>query len=136
MQSLADLGVQFSNTGVASFDQTTFNSLTDSQVADGFSFVGTATSGLGGFAASLTTFSDPIEGLIKVEQDGISRTDQSIQSQVATLNDRISTMQSNLLLQLEKADALQAQLQSQQTSLTASLQGLSLVLYGKSATQL
>ena len=35
-----------------------------------------------------------------------------------------------------ESDALEAQLESQQTGLTASLQGLSLVLYGKNATQL
>ena len=136
VNSLADLGVEFSNTGVASFNQSTFDSLTDSQVADGFSYVGSATSGLGAFSTSLKTFSDPISGMIKVEQDGIDRTDQSIQSQIATLNDRIAIMQNNLTLQLEAADALQAELQSQQNALTASLQGLSLVLYGKNATQL
>ncbi|MBZ5602914.1 MAG: flagellar filament capping protein FliD [Acidobacteriia bacterium] len=136
VQSLTDLGVEFSNTGVASFNSSTFNSLSDSQVADGFSFIGSATTGFGGFSSNLTAFSDPISGLIKVEQDGIDRTDQSIQSQIATLNDRISTMQNNLLLQLEAADAMQATLQSQQSQLSASLQGLSLVLYGKNATQL
>ncbi len=136
IHSLADLGVEFSNTGVASFDQTTFDSLSDSQVADGFEFAGSTTSGFGGFSADLGAFSDPISGLIKVEEDGIDRTDQSLQSQMQTLNDRISTMESNLTLQLEAADAMEAELQSQQTELSASLQGLSLVLYGKNATQL
>jgi flagellar hook-associated protein 2 len=123
VQSLADLGVEFSNTGVASFHQDTFDSLTDSQI-------------LGRFSGGLNAFSDPISGLIKVEEDGVDRTDRSIQSQVATLNDRISLMQSNLQLQLEKSDAALAALESQQSALTASLQGLSLVLYGKNATQL
>jgi len=136
VQSLAELGVQFSNTGVASFNQTVFNSLTDTQVADGFSFVGSASSGLGGFSANLSAFSDPISGFIKVEQNGIDRTDRSIQSHIAALGDRIAIMQANLTLQLEKADALQAHLQSQQSQLTGTLQGLSLVLYGKNVNAL
>ena len=134
--SLADLGVEFSSTGAASFDQTAFASLSDSQVSKGFSFAGSASIGLGAFAASMKAFSDPIAGMIKVEEDGIDRTDLSIQAQIATLNDRISTMQSTMILQLEAADALQASLESQKNTLTASLAGLSLVLYGKNATQL
>jgi flagellar hook-associated protein 2 len=135
VQSLSDLGVQFSNTGVASFNQSVFNSLSDTQVASALTFLGSASSGLAGFSRNLTTFSDPITGLIKVEQDGIDRTDRSFQNQIATLNDRIALMQANLLSQLEAADAAQAQLQSQQTELGASLQGLSLVLYGKNLSQ-
>src|SRR5262249_14951837 len=42
VRSLADLGVVFSNTGVASFNSNTFNSLSDVQVNDGFSFLGSA----------------------------------------------------------------------------------------------
>ncbi len=131
VQSFAELGVEFSNTGVASFNQDTFNSLTDQQISDGFSYVASA----GKFADNLTAFSDPISGLIQVEQNGITREDQSLQTQITTLNDRISVMQSNLTLQLEKADAAEAQLESQQSALTASLQGLSLVLYGKNPNQ-
>lgn len=136
VQSLADLGVTFSNTGVASFDQSRFDSLTDSQIAYGFSFAGSAASGLGGFAASLGAFSDPVSGFIKLEQDGIDRTDLSLQSQMATLNDRISTMQASLTAQLEAADAVQAELESQQSALTATLQGLNLVLYGRNQSQI
>jgi hypothetical protein len=43
-------------------------------------------------------------------------------------------MQTSLTAQLEAADAQQYELQDQQTSLSASLQGLSLVLYGKDPT--
>ena len=40
-------------------------------------------------------------------------------------------MQQNLAKQIEAADALESVYESQQTMLTASLQGLDLVLYGK-----
>lgn len=132
VQSLADLGVEFSDTGQASFNQTTFNGLSDAQVADGFTYLGSATTGFGALSTSLTQFSDPITGLIAIEQSGIDRTDKSLQDQITTLTDRINLMQTNLSRQLEAADALAAELETQQKSLTASLQGLSLVLYGKS----
>jgi flagellar hook-associated protein 2 len=131
VKSLSDLGVEFSSTGQASFNATTFSALSSQQITDGFTFIGSQTSGLGKFAASLTQFSDPISGLIKVEQDGITRSDQNIQTQIATLNDRISAQQTTLQQQLALADTLAASLQSQQSTLTGSLQGLNLVLYGK-----
>jgi flagellar capping protein FliD len=68
---------------------------------------------------------------MKVEMDGFTNTDKDLTSHIATLTDRANLMQSNLQLQLAAADTLLADLQSTQDSLTASLQGLSLVLYGQ-----
>jgi flagellar hook-associated protein 2 len=132
IQSLADLGIEFSTTGEASFNQNTFNQLSGSQISDGFRFLGSATSGFGAFGAQLDQFTDPVSGILKTEQDGVDRTDQSIQNQVSTLNDRITLLQTNLAAQLQKADAALAELQSQQNTVSASLQGLNLVLFGKS----
>jgi flagellar hook-associated protein 2 len=133
VHGLADLGVSFDNAGKAAFDPAVIQSLSDTAVADGFSFIGNSTSGLGGLSKSLTQYSDPISGLIRYEQDGIDRTDQSIQKQITAMTDRITDMQTHLSQQLALADSLLSQLESQQKSLTASLQGLNLVLYGKSA---
>jgi flagellar hook-associated protein 2 len=134
VRSLADLGVTFSESGTALFDQTTFDSLSGSQISDAFKYIGSTTSGLGGFSSALTQFSDPITGLIQTEVAGLKKTDESLQNQIATLTTRISTMQTSLTAKLEAADALQAQLQSQQQALTASLQGMNLVLYGRNTT--
>ncbi len=57
-----------------------------------------------------------------------------MRSQITTLTARINTMQTNLSQQLAQADALQAELQSQQSEVAASLQGLNLVLYGPNPT--
>ena len=135
VRSLSDLGIEFT-TGQASFNQTTFDSLSATQIADGFKFIGSATSGLGGFSTQLSQYSDPISGLITSEQNGLRQTDQDLQSQIGTLNTRISAVQASLTKQFEAADAQQEMLQQQQQMLTASLQGLSLVLYGKNASQL
>lgn len=135
IKSLTDLGVTFDTAGKASFDPNALNSLSGSQLNNAFSFLGSATAGFGGLSQSLSQFSDPIGGLIKIEQDGIDSTDKHIQSQITTLTDRINAKQTVLSQQLALADTLAAQLESQQKSVTASLQGLNLVLYGKSTTQ-
>jgi len=136
VQSLADLGVQFADTtGQLTFDQDTFNALSSTQVTGALTYIGSTTSGLGGFSAQLTQFSDPIEGIIQSEITGLQSTDTDLQSQISTLNTQIANMTSALTAQYEAADAAQAELQQQQTNLTASLQGLSLVLYGQNPTQ-
>ena len=133
VQSLSDLGVTFNDTtGQLTFNQSTFNGLSPTQVTDAFKFVGTATTGFGAFGNELNGFSDPITGLIQTEEAGLTRTDQDLQAHIATLNTQVSTMQAALTIQLETADAMQSRLQQQQSDLTASLQGLSLVLYGPS----
>ena len=135
VNNLADLVIAFDSAGKASFNQTAFNSLNDSQIADGFTFLGSSTKGLAGFSASLQQYTDPISGLIALEQSGLDRTDQHLQSQISLLTDRINTLQTSLSQRLAVADSLAAQLDSQQKFLTASLQGLSLVLYGKNQNQ-
>jgi flagellar hook-associated protein 2 len=131
IKTLADLGIEFSDTGVASLNQTTFDALSPTQISDAFSYLGSATSGLAGLAASVQEFSDPLTGLIQAEQAGFTQTDKDLQSQIATLTDRANLAQTNLQAQLAKADAAVAALQSTQNTITASLQGLSLVLYGQ-----
>jgi flagellar hook-associated protein 2 len=133
INNLADLGVEFDdNTGQLTFDQTAFSALTSTQISDAFNYVGSATSGLGGFSQTLQEYADPVNGLIQTEETGLSQTDTDLQSQISTLTANITTMQTNMAAQLEAADAQIAELQSQQQTLSASLQSLSLVLYGPS----
>jgi flagellar hook-associated protein 2 len=131
INSLSQLGIEFDSSGQASFNQTTFNSLTATQISDGFKFVGSTTSGLAGFSQSLQQLADPVTGLIQAEETGLTQTDTSLQSQISTLTVRITTMQTTLSAQLSSADAHIAEMQTQQQTLTASLQSLSLVLYGQ-----
>jgi hypothetical protein len=48
------------------------------------------------------------------------------------MNDRLNFMQTSLAARLQLADAAIARLTTQQSAITASLQSLSFVLYGKS----
>ena len=132
IKSLAELGVTFDSKGTMSFDPKALAGLSGEQLSDAFKLLGNTAGGLGKSADGLRQFSDPISGLIKLEQTGLDRVDTALQTQIAALTDRLGVMQSGLARKLQQADSLLASLQSQQNTITASLQGLSSVLYGKS----
>ncbi|MBS1877418.1 MAG: flagellar filament capping protein FliD [Acidobacteria bacterium] len=131
IKSLWEMGLSFGTDGKITFDTTTFNSLTDSQMQGALSFFGSTTTGFGALAQKFSALTDPISGSIKIEQDGLDQTDKSLQSQIQTLSDRINVMQTALQSRLQVADALLASLESQKTMLTSNIQSLDYVLYGK-----
>ena len=131
IHGLSDLGVTFDTTGHMSFSAATINNLSSSQLADAFKFLGSSKSGLGALASNFTQLSDPMTGLIRIQEDGYDRENQQITNQINTLNDRINKVQSALTARLQAADALVAQLQSQQSALNASVSSLNYVLYGR-----
>ena len=129
VKNLGDLGIELSSAGQMSLNQATFNSLSASQISDAFSFLGSA--GFGALSSAFTQISDPVTGLIKVQQDQYTASDKRISAQVGELTDRINQMQASLSAKLQKADALLATLQSQQNVLNASIQSLTEVSFGK-----
>ncbi len=131
IKSLSELGITFDSKGTMSFDSDVLDGLTDDQMADAFVFLDDSSTGLGKFADGLRQFSDPIGGLIRLEQEGLDRVDAAIQKQISALSDRLEVMQRGMALRLQLADSLLATLESQQNTVKASLQGLNLVLYGK-----
>ncbi len=131
IRNLADLGIEMSNTGEMSFNETTFSALTDGQISAAFEFIGSATQGFGSLARSFNQISDPATGLIKLQQDQYDETDRRITEQIATMTDRINAMQASLSAKLQAADALLAQLSSQQSVLDSSIQALNFSVYGK-----
>ena len=142
IKSLSDMGIELDSTGKMSFNQTTtdptqhiaFNSLTSAQIAGAFSFLGSATTGFGGLASSLTQFSDPISGAIQAQQDQFTATDTRLNDQITTMTARVNAMQAALSAQLQSADTQIAQMQSQQQLLTSTLQGLNFASYGYQST--
>ncbi len=129
--SLGALGVEFDRDGVASLNSDVFNALTSGQISDSFSFLGSSSTGFGGRASLLTTVSDAVTGLAKIQLDKYEETDSRISEQVAKLSERLSTMQLTLSAKLQAADSLLASLQSQQSVLDASIQSLNYSLYGR-----
>ena len=131
VKSLSDIGVSFGTDGKISFDSVKFAALPDSQVAGAFRFFGSATTGFGKLATNFNQLTDPVSGLIKVQSDQYTATDKRLQLSIATTTDRINALQKSVSSRLQLADALIAQLESQQKTLSATVQSLNLVLYGK-----
>ncbi|MBV8818511.1 MAG: flagellar filament capping protein FliD, partial [Acidobacteriaceae bacterium] len=132
IKGIANLGLSIDTTGKMTFDQDTFNALTPSQISDAFSFLGTSsTTGFGSLAQKFTELSDPSSGLIGIQEDGYTQQDQTLQDQIARVNDQVNSFQTSVNSKLQLADAYLAQLQSQQQVVTASVQSVDLALYGK-----
>ena len=132
VQSLSDLGVTFAGIdGTLTYDPSKVGAMGATQLSSALTFLGSTTTGLGAFSQSFDQFSNPITGLIQTEIAGATTSDTELQKHIASTIAQINTMQQNLAKQIEAADALEAAYESQQTTLTASLQGLDLVLYGK-----
>jgi flagellar hook-associated protein 2 len=136
IRSLSDVGISLSDSGQMSFDQNTFNALSDTQLADAFKFLGSSTTGFGALASNFTQLTDPISGMIQMEEAGLTTENTSINGQITTLNAQVAQVQASATAQAQQADALVAQLQSEQNTLDASIQSLNYVLYGKPTTGL
>jgi flagellar hook-associated protein 2 len=130
IHSLADLGLQFGSDGKISFNTSTFNKLTDTQISGAFTFLGSTTTGLGGLSSQFAQLTDPTIGLIKNQQDSYAATDKRLQGNISDLNARIAIMQASLTRQLQAADALQAQLTSQEQQLSGTIQSLNYSAFG------
>jgi flagellar capping protein FliD len=131
VHSLSDLGIAFDAKGVASFDQTAFQNLSGVQLEDTFTFLGSATAGLGGRSKTLTDISESVTGLAQIQLDNYERTNKRLTAEISVLTERATAMQGTLAAQLHVADALLASLQSSQNMLTATIQSLNYSTYGK-----
>jgi len=131
ISSLTQLGISFGNDGKASFDATVFDTLSDAQIQDGFEFLGTTTTGFGGLKSRLTQISDPITGLIALQNTKYDESDKRIQTRVEELATRLSNLQQSTAERLQAVDALLGSLESQQTIIEASYKSLQLTLFGR-----
>ncbi|MBE0659304.1 MAG: flagellar filament capping protein FliD [Bryobacteraceae bacterium] len=129
--SLAKLGLTLGSDGKMSFDDSTVQWMGDADLEAAFAFLGDTPGALGAIAADLDQLSDPITGLITYELSSYDLTDKRLSAQIETLSARVSATQSTLFAQLQAADALLAQLESQQNIIQASVESLNLVLFGK-----
>jgi flagellar hook-associated protein 2 len=135
VQSLSDLGVTFNGIdGSLTFDPTVISGMSSSQVTDALNFLGSTTTGLGAFSQNFDQFSNSVTGLMQTEITSDTASDAALQKQIDTTTDKINAMQTSLASQIEASDTLESEYESQQTELSASLQGLDLVLYGKNTS--
>jgi flagellar hook-associated protein 2 len=133
VQSLSDLGVSFSSTGTGqmSFDSSTFNALSDSQISGAFQFLGSASSGFAALASNFSQLTDPITGMIQAQISGYESTNTDLANQITTAQAYATEVQQNATTQAEAADALVAQLESEQNIVDSSIQSVNYALYGR-----
>jgi flagellar hook-associated protein 2 len=131
VKNLSDMGITFDLAGKISFDTDTFDALSDDQISGVFDFFGSTSTGFGALSKKFTQLTDPITGLIKIQQDSYDTADRRLQQRIEDLTERIGEMQKSVAARLQLADALLAQLESQKRTISASIEGMNLVLFGK-----
>jgi len=119
-----DLGVSIDDTGTMSVDTTVVSAMSSGQVSSALSFLGNSTTGLASLASSFTAYSDTTSGILQAQITQDQTSDQTLQNQIDAMNVRIADAQKTETAKVEAADSLLAQLQSQQSMLTATIQGL------------
>ena len=131
VKSLAELGVGFGSDGKATFDATAFAALSDSSIQNSFTFLGSTSTGFGALKSRLTQLSDPVTGLIAVQNTKYDESDKRIAKRVEDLTARLAALQRSTAERLQTVDALLGSLQSQQTIIEASYKSLQLALFGR-----
>lgn len=132
VRSLADLGITFADlTGQLTFDPTVFNNLSSTQLSDAMKFLGSSKSGFAALANNFTQLSDPVTGLILSQENSYDSANTQITDQINSLNARITVMENAETAKIQAADALIAELESNQNTVNASIQSLNYVAFGK-----
>ncbi len=135
INSLSSLGVTFGQSGTATFDSSALSSLSSSQISAVFTFLGSATTGLGTIANQFSSISAPSTGAIASEISSWNSENTTLTTNISNATAQVNTMQTLLSQQLEAADAQVDELQSQQNLLTSSIQSLDYTTYGAQLDQ-
>ena len=115
INSLTQLGIEFTKTGTLTFDPTALSGLSSQQVSDAISFLGDPNSG--GYLQfannTLNSLMDPTVGIIPTEQQALQTQSQNEAQAINDAQDRVNTLSNNLMAQMAAADALITKLQNQ-----------------------
>jgi len=131
IHSLSDVGVTFDTTGHMSFDSSVVSSLSNTQVSDAFKFFSSSNSGFGALASNFKQLTDPLSGDMILEENGLDTANTQLTNQISVLNERASQLEASMTTQLQQADALVAQLQSEQNLVNASIESVNYVNFGR-----
>lgn len=131
IKNLAQIGVTFGTDGKAKLDTAAFDALSDSQVQDTFTYLGTTSTGFGGLQTRLTQISDPVTGLIAVQTAKYDETDKRLTSRIAELTERLAALQKSNAEKLQAVDALLGRIESQGRIVEASYKSVQLAMFGK-----
>jgi flagellar hook-associated protein 2 len=131
--SLSDFGITLDSNGVMGFDSLAVSFMSTGNLNSLFNYLGDSTTGLASQAAKFSQYSDPVNGLIQSRVASYTESDARMTTQINDINARVATMQATMMARLQAADALLAQLESQQSMLTSTIDSLNFVTNGKSA---
>jgi flagellar hook-associated protein 2 len=134
INSLMDLGVSVDKTGKMSVDTSVLSGMTSGQLTNALNFIGDGTKGISALSTTFSSFGDTTSGVIQQDITQDQASEQSLQDQIDAMNVRIQAAQKTEMAKLEAADALLANLSSQQSILTSSIQSLNYTLYGSSTS--
>jgi flagellar hook-associated protein 2 len=120
IQSLADLGITFDQTGHLQFDSAAFNTATGTSLSDVLDFLGSETGG--GFLKAagdiLTGITDPTNGLVAGDISSTASSVTNLSQKITREQDTVTQMQTNLIQQMSKADAAIAAMEQKVTQIT------------------
>jgi flagellar hook-associated protein 2 len=131
ISTLADLGLTFDQEGTLSVDSSVISGFDSDTLAAAFQFAGASANGLGSLADSMSALTDPLDGMIQLEQDSIDQADERLSERIAAMTERLDSMQRELFQRLQAADALLSRFESQQGLIEASMTSLKYMMYGK-----
>ena len=119
---MVEIGLELDNKGKLSFNSITFNVLTDSQVTDAITFLGSTSTGFAGNAASLLDgLGDPVNGQIQAAIATLQDSDTRLTAEIEEAQERVDALIANLEAQFAAADVLLSHLEAQQSLLTTLL---------------
>ena len=128
--SLMNLGVSFDKSGTMTVDSSVLTAMPPGQLSNVLGFIGDGTKGLSALSKGFSTFGDSTTGVIHQSIAQEQASEQRLQDQIDAMNVRIQMAQKTQMAKLQAADALLAQLTSQQSMLTSTIQSLNYTLYG------
>jgi hypothetical protein len=131
INNIASLGIEMDKTGQMSLNQTTFSALSASQIASSVQLLGSSTTGIGGLQQTFSAITDPITGAVQQQETQWATTVSNLTDQINTKNIQNQAREQTLNRLLQAADATSAELASQQSILTASINSLDFTSYGK-----
>ena len=74
---------------------------------------------------------EDVTGLAEIQLNQYEKTDSRLTEQITKLEERVNLLRQTYLQKLQAADALLGKFESQKHVVSASIDGLNLVLYGK-----
>jgi len=123
--NLASIGLNMNDDGTISVDSTTL----DNALATNSANVQTLMQGASGFATNLSNVlnlvTDPTQGLITLDLQGMSQTNQDLTNQINDMESSLTTEQQNLTAQYDQMQVALQEMPQIQSEITQQLAGLS-----------